>query len=65
MPSCDLISMPAFNGWPFYSEAGWGGILADDMGLGKTVQALSYLQQYANEHPECTLPRSVPNDADV
>ncbi len=34
----------------FLEQAGWGGILADDMGLGKTVQALSYLQQYANEH---------------
>jgi non-specific serine/threonine protein kinase len=35
----------------FLDQAGWGGILADDMGLGKTVQALSYLQHYANEHP--------------
>ncbi len=41
-----------FQWLAFLKEAGWGGILADDMGLGKTVQALSYLQEYANEHPE-------------
>ncbi len=41
-----------FQWLAFLKEAGWGGILADDMGLGKTVQALSYLQEYANETPE-------------
>ena len=35
----------------FLQEARWGGILADDMGLGKTVQALSYLQHFANGNP--------------
>ena len=34
----------------YLSEVKWGGILADDMGLGKTVQALSFMQQYKNEH---------------
>lgn len=41
-----------FQWLAFLKEAGWGGILADDMGLGKTVQALSYLQEFANEHPD-------------
>lgn len=39
-----------FQWLAFLREARWGGILADDMGLGKTVQALAYLQQYANEN---------------
>ncbi len=41
-----------FQWMAFLQEARWGGILADDMGLGKTVQALAYLQHYANEHPD-------------
>jgi len=38
----------------YLSEVKWGGILADDMGLGKTVQALSFMQQYKNEHGKLT-----------
>jgi superfamily II DNA or RNA helicase len=34
----------------YLHEVKWGGILADDMGLGKTVQALTFMQQYKNEH---------------
>lgn len=41
-----------FQWLAFLREAGWGGILADDMGLGKTIQALSYMQAFANENPE-------------
>ncbi|MEO6832415.1 MAG: SNF2-related protein, partial [Chitinophagaceae bacterium] len=41
-----------FQWLAFLREARWGGILADDMGLGKTVQALAYLQQFANEKSE-------------
>ncbi|HEY0677171.1 MAG TPA: SNF2-related protein [Chitinophagaceae bacterium] len=39
-----------FHWLNYLREIGWGGILADDMGLGKTVQALSYLQHYAEEN---------------
>ncbi|MFN2456779.1 MAG: SNF2-related protein [Chitinophagaceae bacterium] len=34
----------------YLHEVSWGGILADDMGLGKTVQALSFLQYYAEKN---------------
>jgi hypothetical protein len=41
-----------FHWLNYLQEIGWGGILADDMGLGKTVQALSYLQHYAEENKQ-------------
>lgn len=39
-----------FHWLNYLQQIGWGGILADDMGLGKTVQALSYLQHFAEEN---------------
>ncbi len=41
-----------FQWLAFVRGAGWGGILADDMGLGKTIQALSYMLEFSNEHPD-------------
>lgn len=41
-----------FHWLNYLQQIGWGGILADDMGLGKTVQALSYLQHFAEDNQQ-------------
>lgn len=44
-----------FNGFAFFDEFKWGGILADDMGLGKTLQVITFIKHLVSKTKQTNL----------